>query len=255
MEVKKDQVYDSYLRVFVLHLLKKSTLKQGRIIPVVTGKSISSESAILDYIIDPPDVDAVLSELNLTPISALKTEFAATRYKLPYVELAEFGEIFETVVEQNGLSEIWEHLKTLGLDWLTESLNNLHDEVFNNEAEPGDDDLEDLDWAPIPLEYGTNEASAAISAVEKALEAIAQDNGYAATNPAERNSIVLVLKDAVANLKMGMELTYFYAKRSIVVPLVRAAKRFGNSVVGHIIKGALEAIKEWAKDSFSDLLK
>ena len=83
-------------------------------------------------------------------------------------------------------------------------------------------------------------------AEEEALETIQSDNGYAATEPEERNSIVWTIGAGVNALKEGL-ITKDQAQTLLLKPFKYLAKKFPDAIIGVSAKDAATAIWDWLK--------
>ncbi len=189
----------------------------------------------------------ILESLDLTYFRVVKTPYAETRYA-PGDFASQLDLNAKLLVKRtaydNGLEEIWKHYDEFGLSWLLESLRTIgeiHQDVVD-------------EWEPLPLDYDAPEANEAIDAIEKAVEAIKQDNGYAATFPAERDAVVEYLGDAVARLRVRGEYTRLYFKLTVMEPLKRAASRLGESAAGKVVEAAIKGVQKWVSENVFELL-
>jgi hypothetical protein len=134
-------------------------------------------------------------------------------------------------------------------DWKVGALFNLQskkqDAIAEDDSAPatnrGD---EESYWEPLPLERHTQEAIEAIETTEAALREIEQNNGYASTEPDERNGIVESIKGTLRAIKGG-----FPSKNVIVAgllaPLKFIAKKFSEASMGEAAKIAVAALIKW----------
>jgi hypothetical protein len=94
------------------------------------------------------------------------------------------------------------------------------------------------DWEPLPIDRTSVEYKEAVEASEAALREIETSNGYAASAPEERNSIVETIKGNIAALKFG-----FPSRRSILEGLLRPfqfiSKKFAEASIGEAAKIAV----------------
>ena len=99
-------------------------------------------------------------------------------------------------------------------------------------------------WEPLPINRTQPAYEEAVSAFESAVGVIEGDNGYAVTEPDERNQIVWSIKEGLRALK---ELTPSRAQiRSMIVgPLQYVSKKFVDTAMGIAARDALLKLGEW----------
>ena len=140
-----------------------------------------------------------------------------------------------------------------GGSWLTSALKKIFDDNKENNkssdsGETQSDALteEDNIWEPLPIQRAQPEFNVALKQCEEALETIQSDNGYAATEPEERNSIVWTIGAGVNALKEGL-ITKDQAQTLLLKPFEYLAKKFPDAIIGVSAKDAATAIWDWLK--------
>ncbi len=93
-------------------------------------------------------------------------------------------------------------------------------------------------WEPIALDRGSTEFKKALEATETAVNEIEGSNGYAATNPEERNSIVETLKAHLKLFKEGL-ISKGQAIEGLIKPLRFIATKFSDASMGEMAKRAV----------------
>ncbi|MCH8997994.1 MAG: hypothetical protein IID48_06960 [Proteobacteria bacterium] len=109
-------------------------------------------------------------------------------------------------------------------------------------------DIDD-EWEPLPIDRTTPEYEKAVEALDDAVEKIEADNGYAANQPEERNSVVWSLKQGVAAIR-EMAPSLAQVRALVMDPLNSAIKTLKESGPGLAAMFAREALKEWIKSLF-----
>lgn len=104
-------------------------------------------------------------------------------------------------------------------------------------------------WEPLAIDRTTSEYKNAVEALDHAAEKIEADNGYAASQPEERNNVVWSLKQGITALK-EMAPSLAQVRALIIAPLNSAIKTLKESVPGVAAMVAREVIKEWIKSLF-----
>jgi hypothetical protein len=102
-------------------------------------------------------------------------------------------------------------------------------------------------WEPLPIDRGNLDYGEMISATEAALQQIEGNNGYAATEPDQRNGIVLAIKGAIETIKSGSP-SVNYIKTSLLAPLKFVSTKFSEGVIGQVAKMAAEAVVKWLQN-------
>jgi hypothetical protein len=93
-------------------------------------------------------------------------------------------------------------------------------------------------WEPIKLDRKSSKFEEAVGAAEAALREIEGSNGYASSEPEERNGLVATVKGSIEALKEGTP-----SRQSIVYGLIKPleyiVKKFTDSTMGEIAKIAV----------------
>lgn len=132
------------------------------------------------------------------------------------------------------------YAKEWRLTALKNSLNNV--EFVNQEADEKDSDNEA--WQPLPINREEPGYKEAVEATEKAIQAIEGSNGYAFSEPEERNAIVETTKGTLAAVKNGSP-SKGSVIESLLKPLKYISKKFGDAVMGASAKEAVTALVKW----------
>ncbi|MSP41829.1 MAG: hypothetical protein EXR08_00445 [Alphaproteobacteria bacterium] len=104
-------------------------------------------------------------------------------------------------------------------------------------------ELEDV-WEPLPLDRQNLALAQAIEKIDELIQAIKQDNGYAANEPDERNFIVSALQAGVQALRDQTVIYRIQFRAFVWEPIQQIATRFGPSAIGVLADAAKEFIKE-----------
>jgi hypothetical protein len=126
-----------------------------------------------------------------------------------------------------------------------EYVESFADHVYDSIIQPsGDED----DWAPLEIERPDQEAEKAATAIESLSEKIRSDNGYAATEPAEREEILRRLSDAADWLRKAEYLTASAVQVYVVWPFETLISRFPvKTAIGSATKVAGTIVMAWLK--------
>ena len=148
----------------------------------------------------------------------------------------------------------------LGLRWVVESLQNIKIKPLPTERllrEPDDsrsnvpaelgwvqDPVPDDVWEPLPLDRESSEFKEAMGYSDFALDQIASNNGYAATEPEERNGIVETIRGTIKAIWSGFP-SRSQIHAGLIAPLKFIVRKFGDAAMGEAAKQALIAIATW----------
>lgn len=130
--------------------------------------------------------------------------------------------------------------------WSDEKYETLRASVYgqHEDATKENGRISDQEWEPMPLDRDTAEGKEALQQTELALKEIEQNNGYASTDPDERNGIVETIKGSLTAIKFG-----FPSKQVVIVgllaPLRFIAKKFSEASMGEAAKTAVAALIKW----------
>lgn len=129
-----------------------------------------------------------------------------------------------------------------GLEWILAAIDEI--DKSPNQAPSIDVDSEQLsndEWQPLPIDREDEHFVEALEAIEEAIEAIEGDNGYAATEPEERNGILYSAKGTLQALKEGTP-SREQLISSLLKPFNYIAKKFGDGIIGVAAKKAADLI-------------
>jgi hypothetical protein len=100
------------------------------------------------------------------------------------------------------------------------------------------------EWTPLEIDRADPAYLDAVDSVEEAIEAIRQDNGFAATHPQERDGILRVLQEGLVWLKEKVP-TQSILQTMLISPLRWVSSIFGNDVVGEAAKKAAQKLLDF----------
>jgi len=100
-------------------------------------------------------------------------------------------------------------------------------------------------WEPLIIERQEPAYAEALAKTETAVKAVRSDNGYAATQPGERNEVVKTLETGVEALK-NEQPSKGRLRALLGRPLRYLADKFAGGAIGESAKQALEALIKWA---------
>lgn len=130
------------------------------------------------------------------------------------------------------------NLEDTGADWLKGCLKNVNSSFIKEGAFTPFNSLNELEndtWQPLPIEREDPLFQTGFKALEEALKTIEADNGYAATEPEERNAILASAKGTVEALKDGNP-SKETVSATLITPFKYLAKKFGDGIIGAAAK-------------------
>ncbi len=133
----------------------------------------------------------------------------------------------------------------IGQDWLFRSDNSESSDEGHEASLASEEDI----WEPLKIDRAAPEYERAVEAIDDAIEKIEGDNGYAATQPDERNNVVWSLKEGITAIK-EMAPSLAQIRALIMAPLNSAIRTLKESGPGLAAMLAREALKEWLKSLF-----
>jgi hypothetical protein len=86
-----------------------------------------------------------------------------------------------------------------------------------------------------------------MSALDKVVDELRGDNGYAATNPEEKAYVQDKLLAVTKRLKDASQISGMYLSEFAFKPLAIIIKRFGGAALGVAAAAAKEALASWLK--------
>jgi hypothetical protein len=103
---------------------------------------------------------------------------------------------------------------------------------------------EEQPWTPLKIDRDSEDFKEAVTASEAALREIEGSNGYATTEPEERNGIISVLRGTIDAIKKGSP-SRAAVVHGLLWPLKFIAKKFAETTMGEISKVAAAKVMEW----------
>lgn len=100
------------------------------------------------------------------------------------------------------------------------------------------------EWEPLPLERSGEKYEAAATSVETALEEIEGNNGYASTEPEERNQIIWSIKNGLSQIRDGLP-NREQVTTMLLKPLRYIARKFADASMGEAAKAAVSKLLIW----------
>jgi hypothetical protein len=140
--------------------------------------------------------------------------------------------------------------------WLNKALSNINlrmkawEEEEKVEGETANADI----WQPIPLDRGDQHQQQATKTLDRIIEELRGDNGYAATYPEEKAFVQDKLTAVSKRLKEDSQISWMYLLEFAFKPLGIIIKRFGEAAAGIAASAARESLSSWLKSKGISLL-
>jgi len=153
-------------------------------------------------------------------------------------ELIDSGHVEESFSDYSITMSGIEYIDALPDETYTPLRNSLSYVSHESDAEQNNN------WSPLPLEKSGSSYSDAIEASENALAEISGSNGYAESEPEERDLIVSSVKSTLKNINEG-NTTKDQVIAGLVKPLKYVSEKFANASMGEAAKAAVKALLSW----------
>lgn len=146
--------------------------------------------------------------------------------------------------------------EALGDNWLTSVFRNAHLRAHANiSVHSSNEHIEALGvekadtWEPLPIDRSQPEYKSAVESLDRAVESIESDNGYAANHPEERDHVVWSLRQGLTAIKEKCP-SASQIRSLILEPLQKVILTLKDSATGLAGLAAQEAVKEFVKSLF-----
>lgn len=144
-----------------------------------------------------------------------------------------------------------------GPEWMEKAVRKIFSDQLESKKEKDANEQEvggipsvsDNDfWEPLPLERESDGYTDAVSKVEEAYSAILGNNGYAESDPDERNRIVWSIKVGLDQIKDGLP-SKNQVREMLIKPLAYIGEKFAGASTGELAKAAVKALWAWITSS------
>lgn len=237
-----------YVAAAIARVVSDPILRDGDRIIMTIGQmrsSIRNESLFIDDregILDDENILQALARLEKTyKYRIVETPHAAARFIFGLESTQTFvgGELRE-----NDILGIMLLQEELGWAWLFESAKNAKNGVTFAESL-----LQDQAWAPLPIDRPDPDLDDCVKQLEAVGELVREDNGYSASEPAERDEVLSRLEAGIRYLNQASLVTATAMQVYVVWPLTRLLSRFSaQTAVGTAAALAKEVFKAWLKE-------
>ena len=188
--------------------------------------------------------NAIASMIDKQIVEAIDDDFGPTVYRSTKILEEHFS-----LLADEGRQPYHKRLKLkLNDEWLYAAISKVNTVYSDLGIEDKDLVNPDADWEPLPLERDAQELAAATKNLQETIQAVEQDNGYAATLPEERAYVLAGLKATAEKVAQG-EISVGFLRRYTFDQLLTLVKRFKKAAIGVIASTTAAAFLALLKDT------
>lgn len=192
----------------------------------------------IDADLEPEQLERAVQRL-FPNAQIIATPHARARYRISQDDFRPVYDRLQTA--DTGFARAWRLTAELGWDWLNESLDSAYEAVESGEPT-------EQAWEPLELDREEPELKQVIAQIEEVKNLVERDNGYAASEPAERYEVLAGLRSAVDVLRNAPLATATALRVYIAWPLERLLSRFNaETFIGGAAKLAKDIFVAWLK--------
>jgi hypothetical protein len=169
-----------------------------------------------------------------------------------YFKSKDFDEQFDELTVDESLPFASYHAAGRTDDWLVPALYGVDNAYENLGITAEDFEQPDREWAPLQVERGDPVVEKAIESLQRVIEEVRADNGYAANHPQERDYVLHGLQGTLDKFE-SLSISGAYI-RIALERLQTLNYRFAGTVRAGAIGAASAALMEFAKAKFGDML-
>jgi hypothetical protein len=192
--------------------------------------------------------DDSLDELIATGLmEVVETPHAAPRLFINRGAIQNFSNM-ATASGGDGISDVYWHYGKLGRDWLIESFaNSIGRQV--NEIAPDSRPIENIQqWSPLKIERPDEKLDRTVQSLSELEASVRAENGYAATEPAERDEVLSRIQAGINYLNSASLVTATSVEVYLVWPFQKLLARFPvDTVIGAAATLSASVVREWLK--------
>lgn len=169
-----------------------------------------------------------------------------------YGQSPNFREVWEQCAQDGDLP--FQKFMSVKAGWLQGALLRINTEFDRLKITEADFKNPDLEWEPLPLDRDNPALKEVTKNLEKLIEEVRKDNGYAGTLPQERNLVLTELSEGLRTLKEENETSAAYLKEKIIANLKRVAVRFKDGTKHILSKAVINGLADYVKEKAAVLL-
>lgn len=169
-----------------------------------------------------------------------------------YFKSPDFNEKFDELTDDEDLPFASYHAAGRTEDWLVPALHGVDNAYDNLSIKPEDFDNLDSEWAPLEIERSDPGVMRAIGSLQKVIDEVRADNGYAAKLPQERDFVLEGLQNTLNKFE-SPSISAGYIRQGLE-RLMTLGRRFGGTIKEASIAAAKAALIEFGKKHFSQAL-
>lgn len=132
---------------------------------------------------------------------------------------------------------------SISMDWILEE-EQTGDDAPSVDREANTSGNEEGDWEPLPLERSGSGYEDAVAKTEAAYAEILGNNGYADSEPEEREYVAWTLSEGIKHIKDGLP-NRDQVVSMLIRPLSYLGEKFAGASIGEAAKVAAKALWTW----------
>lgn len=235
------EIYIRDIAVSIIYEVARPDRNEGETFSYFQVERMLMENGFGD-VLDYADLSEIIELLQESgTITADVDQFAGTFFQITNDDLDEYN------VRRDDRDTPLSKIGTYGSQWRLSALRSIfaEEEVANEDYsnEYGGDPLapEQDEWNPLPIDRDSPEFVDALEASEEAEKIIREDNGFAATHPEIRDSIVWMVGGAVNRLREGT-ITIGQVKSMLVSPFRKVSSLFAEGLLKEACERAIDKL-------------
>ena len=194
-------------------------------------------------------------QINLSPVSksvlkdvSQETNLSVALIRQCLIDLIETGNVNqneysdEYEITPRGIRHVEKNVEEAGSP--TAEYLGIRKAIFADVNDAAKAGIQEDRWEPLKIDRDAPEFQEAAKALEEAVSTVESDNGYAASQPDERDEIVWSLKEGLVAINDKLP-SYAQVRAMIIAPLRFLMKKFAETTIGEIAKTALGKILTW----------
>lgn len=162
---------------------------------------------------------------------------------------SEFAKVIEELIKTRE-GPYFRTFTERGRAYLVEALDNVNRQYDILKISDGDFSQPDAEWEPLPLDRQDPQLHRVTETLSETVRLVESDNGYAATLPGERDTVLTSLTTALKTFREGADISMGFVRVHAVEPLTRLTTRFGNAALGVAAQAARETLLKFLMDKF-----
>lgn len=186
-----------------------------------------------------PSIHQNITEYAISSLLSEKLLVQAERKSDSFDDYGENETVYK--ISEHGI-DIVDNWSDFTYDEIAEGISFDEEDSFADIVDPAIDG--DQEWEPLPLEKSGPAYKQAMDTTETAFNEIKGSNGYAESDPQERETIVWSLSEGLKQIKNGLP-TRDQVVSMLVKPFQYISEKFAGAAMGEAAKTAVKALINW----------